>query len=141
MSPEGGTKPEPVPTPETQPFWDGCAESQLTAQRCAQCEEFTFPPRASCPRCGTQTLKWLPLSGEGEIYSYVISHLAAPGFENDVPYAIAVIELVEGIRMLGNLGITHPTPEDIQIGGRVRVAFRAQGAVSVPYFDLIESQE
>jgi Rubredoxin-like zinc ribbon domain (DUF35_N) len=45
-------KPVPVPTPETQPFWDGCAAGELRIQRCVDCRQPYFYPRPVCPACG-----------------------------------------------------------------------------------------
>lgn len=47
-------------------------------------------------------------SGRARLYSYVIHHRSAPGFEP--PYAIAVVELEEGPRMMTNLVGVAQTP-------------------------------
>ena len=86
-------KPVPVPTPETQPFWDGCAAGELRIQRCADCGRPYFYPRPVCPACGSRNVEWFTASGRATLYSYVINHRPAPGFEDDAPYAIAVVEL------------------------------------------------
>jgi len=39
-------KPAPVPTPETQPYWDGCAAGELRLQRCADCSAAFLLPAA-----------------------------------------------------------------------------------------------
>ena len=91
-----GRKPVPVPTPETQPFWDGCAAGELRIQRCADCGRPYFYPRPVCPACGSRNVEWFTASGRATLYSYVINHRPAPGFEDDAPYAIAVVELDEG---------------------------------------------
>ncbi len=43
------SKPVPEPTPETQPFWDGCAAGELRLQRCTICGQAYFYPRPVCP--------------------------------------------------------------------------------------------
>jgi ribonucleoside-diphosphate reductase beta chain len=85
-------KPVPVPTPETQPFWDGCAAGELRIQRCTDCGRPYFYPRPVCPSCGSRDVEWFTASGRATLYSYVINHRPAPGFEDDAPYAIAVVE-------------------------------------------------
>ena len=85
-------KPIPVPTPETQPFWNGCAEGVLRIQRCADCGRPYFYPRPVCPACGSQNVAWFTASGRATLYSYVINYRPAPGFEDETPYAIAVVE-------------------------------------------------
>ena len=76
-------KPVPVPTPETQPFWDGCAAGELRIQRCADCTTAFFYPRPVCPACGSVNVEWFTASGRATLYSYVINHRPAPGFEDD----------------------------------------------------------
>ena len=96
-------KPVPVPTPETQPFWDGCAAGELRIQRCTDCSTAFFYPRPVCPACGSVNVEWFTASGRATLYSYVINHRPAPGFEDDGPYAIAVVQLAEGPRMMTSL--------------------------------------
>jgi uncharacterized OB-fold protein len=97
------SKAVPVPTPETQPFWDGCAAGELRLQRCLDCGKPYFYPRPACPACGSPNVEWFTASGDATLYSYVISHRPARGFEDDGPYAIAVVELAEGPRMMTSL--------------------------------------
>ena len=126
-------KPVPVPTPETQPFWDGCAAGELRIQRCLDCGKPYFYPRPVCPACGSVDVEWFTASGRATLYSYVINHRPAPGFEDDGPYAIAVVQLAEGPRMMTNLiGLT---PDAITPGLAVRVEFHETGGgLHLPYF-------
>ena len=103
-------KPVPVPTPETQPFWDGCAAGELRIQRCTDCSTAFFYPRPICPACGSVNVEWFTASGRATLYSYVINHRPAPGFEDDGPYAIAVVQLAEGPRMMTSLIGVPATP-------------------------------
>jgi uncharacterized OB-fold protein len=130
----GAAKPEPVPTPETQPFWDGCAEGELRIQRCLDCGKPYFYPRPVCPECGSTNIEWFTASGDATLYSYVINHRPAPGFDDDVPYAIAVVQLAEGPRMMTNLVGVPNTPEALVLDMPLRVAFEQRGKVSLPLF-------
>jgi uncharacterized protein len=127
-------KPEPVPTPETQPFWDGCAAGELRLQRCLDCAEAYFYPRPVCPACGSTAVEWFTASGEATLYSYVISYRPARGFEDDVPYAIAVVQLAEGPRMMTNLVGVPNTPEALVLDMPLRVTFTRRGEVNLPLF-------
>ena len=60
-------KPVPVPTPETQPFWDGCAAAELRIQRCLDCGKPYFYPRPVCPSCGSVNVEWFTASGEATL--------------------------------------------------------------------------
>ncbi|HEX5290962.1 MAG TPA: Zn-ribbon domain-containing OB-fold protein [Streptosporangiaceae bacterium] len=127
-------KPAPVPTPETQPYWDGCAAGELRLQRCADCSEAFFYPRPVCPACGSARVEWFTASGRATLYSYVINHRPAPGFENDGPYAIAVVQLEEGPRMMTNITGIPSTPEDLVLDMPLQVSFEQRGDISLPVF-------
>jgi uncharacterized protein len=135
------SKPVPVPTPETKPFWDGCAAGELRIQRCTDCERPYFYPRPVCPHCGSTDVGWFTASGDATLYSYVINHRPAPGFEDDAPYAIAVVQLAEGPRMMANIVGLPPTPEALVLDMPLRVRFEQRGDVSLPVFAPAEAEE
>ena len=127
-------KPVPVPTPETQPFWDGCAAGELRIQRCTDCGKPYFYPRPVCPNCGSGNVEWFTASGRATLYSYVINHRAAPGFADDAPYAIAVVQLEEGPRMMSNIIGLPATPEALVLDMPLEVTFEPRGDVMLPQF-------
>ena len=124
----------PAPTPETRPFWDGCAARELRIQFCDDCARHYFYPRPACPRCGSAAVRWVRASGDATLYSYVISHRAAPGYEDAVPYAIAVVELAEGPRMTTSIVGIENTPENLKLDMPLEVAFEPRGDVVLPVF-------
>ncbi|SDK91927.1 Zn-ribbon domain-containing OB-fold protein [Nonomuraea jiangxiensis] len=128
-------KPVPKPTPETQPFWDGTAAGELRIQRCQTCERHYFYPRPACPHCGSDQVEWVRASGRATLYSYVINHRPAPGFEDEAPYAIAVVELEEGVRMMTNLVGVPNTPDNLPLDMELRVVFEQRGDMHVPLFE------
>jgi uncharacterized OB-fold protein len=128
-------KPVPKSTPETQPFWDGTAAGELRIQRCLSCTRHYFYPRPSCPNCGSAEVEWVRASGRATLYSYVINHRPAPGFEEDGPYAIAVVLLEEGVRMMTNIVGVEITPENLPLDMDLKVVFEQRGDMSVPLFE------
>ena len=104
-------KPLPQPTPETQHFWDGCRDGKLLLQRCKDTGKAYFPPRPFSPYTGSRDVEVFEASGKAKLFSYVINHRPAKGFEDEAPYAIAVIELAEGPRMMTNIVDCEQTPE------------------------------
>jgi len=118
------SKPLPKPTPDTQPFWDGVKRHQLLLPKCKACGQLHYFPRPFCPHCFSWDLDWIQCSGNGKLYSYVINHRPAPGFEEEAPYVIAVVELDEGPRMLSNLIDIEPTPEAVQVDMPVEILFQ-----------------
>jgi uncharacterized OB-fold protein len=127
-------KPAPVPTPETRPYWDGCAAGELRLQRCVDCGEPYFYPRDICPACGSANVEWFAASGRATLYSYVINHRPAPGFEDEAPYAIAVVQLAEGPRMMTSIRGVPATPEALVLDMPLRVVFEQRGDVWLPVF-------
>src|SRR5258708_7944695 len=130
----GKTKATPRPTPETQPYWDGARAGELRIQRCTDCGRFYFYPRPFCPICHSSDVEWVAVSGRARLHSYVINHRPAPGFEDEAPYAIAVVQLEEGPRMMTNIVGVPNTPEDLVLDMALEVVFEEQGGVCLPKF-------
>ena len=123
----------PQPTPETQHFWDGTRAGELRLQRCDACAKVYFPPRPFCPACASRAVSVFAASGRGSLYSYVIHHRKVPGFTP--PYAIAVVQLDEGPRMMSNIADCAQTPEALQLDMPLEVAFeRLDDEITLPLF-------
>jgi uncharacterized OB-fold protein len=127
-------RPLPVPTPETQAFWDGCAKGELRLQKCDACAHTYFPPRAFCPACSAREVTTFKASGKATLYSYVINHRPRPDF-GDRPHSIAVVTLEEGPRMMTNIVECPQTPEALQLDMPLEVTFeKASETISLPKF-------
>lgn len=126
------TKAVPEPTPETRPYWDGAAAGELRLQRCVECGAAFFYPRTSCPHCGSGAVEWFTASGRATLYSYTITHRPAPGFE--APYAIAVVQLAEGPRMMTNIVGIANTPDNLVLDMDLEVTFEQRGEFAIPQF-------
>ncbi|MGO4714170.1 Zn-ribbon domain-containing OB-fold protein [Bradyrhizobium sp. 2TAF24] len=123
----------PVPTPETKHYWEGAAQGELRLQRCDDCTKAYFPPRPFCPSCGSRHVSVFKASGKGMLYSYVIHHRPVPGFTP--PYAIAVVELAEGPRLMSNIIDCPQTPEALVLDMPLEVAFeKLDDAITLPQF-------
>ena len=127
-------KPIPVPTPETQPFWDGCREGELRLQHCRACAHVQFPPRRYCSGCFSDELDWKPASGRASVRSWTLVTLpTSAAFIADLPYVMALLRLEEGPTMLSGIrGCEH---DAVYIGMPVEVEFEARSdEIHVPYF-------
>ena len=123
----------PAPTPETRHFWEGARIGELRLQRCDACANVYFPPRPFCPSCASREVSVFAASGRATLYSYVIHHRPVPGFAP--PYAIAVVELEEGPRMMSNIVDCPQTPEALELDMRLEVTFeRLDDAITLPLF-------
>jgi uncharacterized OB-fold protein len=97
-------KPLPAPTEENGPYIEGLAAHELRIQRCAACRQYRYPAAMFCPNCLSDEAAWETVSGRGTIYSFIIIHqLYHPGFKEDLPYSVAVVELEEGPRVTANV--------------------------------------
>lgn len=86
------------------PFWDATRERRLALPWCTACEAPVFFPRAVCPTCLDSALEWRPASGRGVVYAVTVEHRPQnPAFRARAPYAVALVELEEGVRLLTNL--------------------------------------
>ncbi len=118
-------RPLPSPNPLTAPYWQAAHQHELKLPRCDTCAKFHFYPRTACPYCGSTQLAWQDVSGNGEVYSFTAVHRApSKGFEELVPYVVAVVALDEGPHLMTRL--TSIDPDEVRIGLRVQVAFEKQ---------------
>lgn len=126
-------KPTPLPDAETQPFWDAAREGRLTIQRCNGCGSHIFYPRIVCPSCMSDDIAWVDATGRATVHSVTVVHRAPGPFRDEAPYAIALVELEEGPRMMTR--ILTDDPAGVGIGDRVAVRFEPQGdGPPLPFF-------
>lgn len=133
--------PTPNPDARSQPWFDAAREGRLLLQRCDHCGAYRFPLWARCDQCWSTDWSWADSAGRGTLYSFARMHrVYHPGFEAEVPYTIAVVELEEGPRVetrLVNTGDATP-----RCGMAVAVVFQPipetdADAVHVPFFQLV----
>jgi hypothetical protein len=129
-------KPIPAVTPELAPFFAAAKRRELVVQRCSGCGTYRFPPREICSQCLSREATWTPVAGTGEVYSFNVMHqVYHPGFADEVPYAVVLVKLDEGAKMISNL--VGVAPPDIRIGMRVRATFEdLNDEVALPKFVL-----
>jgi uncharacterized OB-fold protein len=114
-----------VPTPtdaDAIEFWAACADGKLLISVCADCGRHHFYSRRRCPYCHGANVTKVAASGRGTVYSYTVIHRAPTAyFASLVPYAVGLVELDEGPRLLTWLrGIE---PESVTVGLPVQVDF------------------
>ncbi len=129
------------PLPDVQavdfaPYWRGCREGKLMVLGCRSCGTRRWPPRPMCPECNSLEFDWVEVRGRGRIFSWTtVGRAMLPGFENDVPYAVVIVELEEspGIRFIGN--VLDARPEDLRIDMPMEVVFEtvAEG-ITMPFW-------
>ncbi|MFV6031027.1 bifunctional MaoC family dehydratase N-terminal/OB-fold nucleic acid binding domain-containing protein [Streptomyces sp. NPDC056264] len=125
-------RPRPVVNRDNAGFWEGVAAHRLLVQRCGDCAALRFPWLPGCADCGSPEWDTVEASGAGTVYSYVVMHHPSfPAF--DPPYAVALVELAEGVRMISNVvGVPY---DKVRIGMPVRLEFlRVDEELELPVF-------
>jgi uncharacterized OB-fold protein len=133
-------RPVPVPDEASAPFWAAAAAHTLTVARCSRCSWFTHPPDVVCLQCRSTEPDFVftPVSGRGTIRSWTVMRQSfLPGFDQDVPFVLVDVELVEqpDLRIIGRL-LDGPGAA-LEVGAGVEVAYEdVAPGVSVPAFNL-----
>lgn len=92
----------PPTTSDASFWWDGIAIRELRIQRCATCRRLRHPFQVRCVSCGSFDWDWVVASGDGTLHSFVVYH--EPILADTIyPYAVGLIDLVEGTRVLAPL--------------------------------------
>ena len=126
----------PRPTPETAHFWEGTRAGELLLQSCSSCKKTYFPPRPFCPDCGSRKVEISHASGKATLDSYVINHRNHPAF--DGPYAIAIVKLEEGPRMMTNIVGCPQTPESLVLDMPLIVKYESVSEeITLPLFEPV----
>jgi uncharacterized protein len=128
-------RPVPLPTPDTQGWFDRIDAGELTVPRCRACATHFLYPRSCCPSCGARDVELVPAAGTGTVASFVVNHRAPAGFEP--PYVLALVELAEGPLLLGH--VVTDAPDTLEVDATVRVAFEQRGERRVVRFEPTEA--
>lgn len=127
-------RPAPDATELTEPFWRSLAGGALSFQRCRACATAWLPARHECPACLASSWEWEPSAGTATLVSWVVYHTAYhPYFEDKLPYAVGVVELDEGPRLIASL---LDPPDRLTIEQRLSLEVCHEGDVHFPAFAI-----
>ncbi len=128
------TRPLPVLEGHSADFYGFCKAGELRFQRCGGCQAWRHVPRELCAECGSWDWEWERSSGKGELFTFtVVGRALHPAFAEAAPYAVSVVEMEEGVRLLSR--VADVSPEELEIGMRVEVDFEAvTDEISLPIF-------
>ena len=115
----------PPITAETRFYWSQAAAGRLVLKHCDDCDQAFWYPRSICPLCHSQRTSWRPASGRGIVYTFTIVRRAQGAWSAAVPFALAVVELAEGPKIITN--IVGCDPARVSIGAEVEVVFDPAG--------------
>lgn len=131
-------RPLPRITEDSAPYWRSTREHATRLQRCGRCAHHRFYPSKACHECGSLEAEWVPISGQGAVYSYTVVHRAGVGaFAARMPFTVVLVTLDEGPTMMANLVDEQGRDlvEGIEIGMRVRMSYEdVTDEVTLPVF-------
>lgn len=115
--------PRPQPDPDSRGFWENADAGRFALQQCRECATYVFPPLEACRLCGG-ALDYRALSGEAEVYSFIVQHhQITSGFEDKLPYVIAIVAPAEAPHLHVPTRIVGVEPGAVHCGQRVRALF------------------
>lgn len=95
-------------------FVDYLEQGKVMGTRCKKCGAVHFPPRADCAECFSSDMEWFEVSGTGELLSFSKLMYAPVGFEEDIPYSIALLDYGD-YKIFGRISKDIPD-EELEIG-------------------------
>ncbi|MBF6179201.1 bifunctional MaoC family dehydratase N-terminal/OB-fold nucleic acid binding domain-containing protein [Nocardia otitidiscaviarum] len=124
----------PTVSKDTEFFWAGTKLGELRIQRRPD-GTLQHPPVPALWKDKSEQTDYVVASGRGTVFSFVVHHAPkVPG--RTLPYVVALVELEEGVRMLGELrGID---PAEVEVGLPVEAGFEAlDDDNTVPYWKAV----
>ena len=94
-------------------------QGKMMTTKCRECGARYFPPKMDCPRCLSRDVEWVEIRGTGNLVTYTVVNYGPSGFENDVPYTLAVADF-DGLRIFGRLS-RDINEADIKVGMELKV--------------------
>lgn len=95
---------------------------RLEAGKCTKCGKIHYPPRLVCSECKNREFEVVNLPDEATVITFTVIHTPPSQFKDQAPYAIAIVETDNGVRLM--LQITDSDGSDLEIGKRVKFQFR-----------------
>ena len=96
---------------------------RLEAAKCETCGKIHYPPRVACSKCGGTTFENITLPREGKVVTFTIVRVPPAGFTEQTHLPIAIVELMDGVRIMVQIG-DLADPSELEIGMPVRLEFR-----------------
>lgn len=127
-------RPRPQPDADTRVLWEGLERGELLLQHCLACDAVQYYQQVMCRTCGSDALEHRAATGRGTVHSFSVVHRApGPEFAAETPYAILLVTLEEGPRMISRL--IDGDPEAVTFDMAVELAcVREDDGVTLPYF-------
>lgn len=127
-------KPMPMPDADSEVYWRGIQEGRLLLQHCRDCGHVQFYQASICRNCSSEQLEHRAASGRAKVHSFSVVHRApGPAFKQDTPYAVILVELEEGPRMISSFVGADPALVTFDMAVEL-VCEPVDGGMSLPRF-------
>jgi len=90
-------------------------EDKMMTTKCQKCGKIYFPPKMDCNVCGSSETEWIEIDEVGKLVAYSTVMYGPAGFENEVPYTIAVVKFPNGVQIFGRTSKSIPI-DNIKVG-------------------------
>jgi uncharacterized OB-fold protein len=127
-------RPMPVPTRESQAYWDGLREGKLMLQHCMNCGKVRHYPRPVCPHCFSLESEFKPAPLTGTLHAWTVCHHPFNFFfKASAPYIVALVDMDAGVRI--NAQLRGAEAAGLKIGQPMRLQFEPVAQdITLPYF-------
>jgi len=95
---------------------------RLEGSRCRDCGHAFYPPKPACPRCGSRNVERVQLPTKGRVITWTVQYAVPEGYRRSAPIISAIIELENGVKVLGIL--TDVDPSEVRRGMEVEALLR-----------------
>jgi uncharacterized OB-fold protein len=140
MTTQTQPKPRPVPDEMSAQYWEATGHGELAIQQCDHCGHYSHPPTPVCGSCFGMppAFTFRPVSGTGRIVTWTVMRQAfLPGFTDDVPFVVVVVELDEQPDLVLTGRLVDGPDATIILGDRVTVRFdQLPSGEKIPAFAL-----
>lgn len=105
---------------KAEEFVNYLEQGRMMTTQCKKCKQITFPPKIDCITCGCSEMEWVEIEGPGKLKTFTTVMYGPAGFENAVPYTLAVVEFPLGIKIFGQIDKSVSLNE-IKVGMELKV--------------------
>jgi uncharacterized OB-fold protein len=94
----------------------------FVGNKCSNCAKEYFPPVHRCKKCGSIALQDKPMPRVGRLVTHTELSKPLPGFESRAPLTLAILELSNGVRVLGE--VVSPPNKGVRSGAKAKAVTR-----------------
>jgi len=95
---------------------------RMEAGKCKACGKIFYPPRLICSECRAREFETVVLPLEGTLVTHTVIRVAPSRFTDQAPYAVGIMELEGGVRIMAQ--VVDCDPDSLEIGTKLKLEFR-----------------